>query len=333
MKVAADQLNSQLQRSLSPLYAVYGDDPLLTLEAADAIRAAARRDGCSEREVFTVERGFNWQSLMASGNSLSLFASKRLLEIRIPSGKPGTEGSKALEAYCANLPQDTITLVLLPKLDKATQNAKWFKALDNAGATVQVYPVDYARLPEWIGRRLSAQNQKADRDTLRFLAERVEGNLLAAHQEIQKLGLLYPEGSLSLEQVKNAVCDVARYDVFKLADALLEGDAARSARILDGLRGEGEDPVLILWALSREARQLAKIQVAVQAGTPAPQAMRNSGVWDSRQALVGKALRRLPLDKLQAALKRAADIDRMIKGLLKGDVWDELLQLGLSLAH
>lgn len=333
MKVAADQLSAQLQRGLSPLYAVYGDDPLLTLEAADAIRAAARASGCSEREVFTVERGFNWQSLMASGNSLSLFASQRLLEIRIPGGKPGTEGSKALEAYCANLPQDTVTLMLLPKLDKASQNTKWFKALDSVGATVQVYPVDYARLPEWIGRRLAAQNQKADRDTLRFLAERVEGNLLAAHQEIQKLSLLYPEGSLSFEQVKNAVCDVARYDVFKLGDALLEGDAARSTRILDGLRGEGEDPVLILWALSREARQLAKIQVAVKAGTPAPQAMRNAGVWDSRQALVGKALRRLPLDKLQAALKRAADIDRMIKGLLKGDVWDELLQLGLSLAH
>jgi DNA polymerase III, delta subunit len=333
MKLAADQLAQHLQRGLGGLYAIYGDDPLLTLEAADAIRTAARASGCDEREVFTVERGFNWQSLMASGNSLSLFASRRLLEIRIPSGKPGTEGSKALEAYCASLPPDTVTLVLLPKLDKSSQNAKWFKALDSAGATVPVYPVDYARLPEWIGRRLAAQNQKADRDTLRFLAERVEGNLLAAHQEIQKLGLLYPEGSLSFDQVKNAVCDVARYDVFKLGDALLEGDAVRSARILDGLRGEGEDPVLILWALSREARQLAKIQMAVKAGTPAPQAMRNAGVWDSRQALVGKALRRLPLDRLQAALKQAADIDRMIKGLLKGDVWDELLQLGLSLAH
>ena len=333
MKLAADQLAQHLQRGMGELYAVYGDDPLLTLEAADAIRAAARVSGCEEREVFTVERGFNWQSLLASGNSLSLFASRRLLEIRIPSGKPGTEGSKALEAYCAALPQDTVTLVLLPKLDKATQNSKWFKALDSVGATVPVYPVDYARLPEWIGRRLAAQKQKADRDTLRFLAERVEGNLLAAHQEIQKLGLLYPEGNLSFDQVKNAVCDVARYDVFKLADALLEGDAARATRILDGLRGEGEDPILVLWALSREARQLAKIQVSVQAGAPAPQAMRAAGVWDSRQALVGKALRRLPLPRLQGALKRAADIDRMIKGLLRGDVWDELLQLGLSLAH
>jgi DNA polymerase-3 subunit delta len=333
VKLAADQLAQHLQRGLGELYAVYGDDPLLTLEAADAIRAAARASGCTEREVFTVERGFNWQSLTMSGNSLSLFASRRLLEIRIPSGKPGTEGGKTLEAYCAALPPDTVTLVLLPKLDKATQNAKWFKALDAVGTTVPVYPVDYARLPEWIGRRLAAQKQKADRDTLRFLAERVEGNLLAAHQEIQKLGLLYPEGNLSFDQVKNAVCDVARYDVFKLADALLEGDAARAARILDGLRGEGEDPILVLWALSRETRQLAKIQVSVQAGTPATQAMRAAGVWDSRQALVGKALRRLPLPRLQEALKRAADIDRMVKGLLKGDVWDELLQLGLSLAH
>ncbi len=333
MQIRPEQLGAHLQRPVQALYTVFGDEPLLALEAADAVRTQARAQGYSEREVFTVEGNFNWQALLLSGNNLSLFASRRILEIRIPSGKPGLEGSKMLESYCANLPPDTLTLVALPKLDKTAQNSKWFKALDQAGVTIPVYPVERARLPAWVGQRLAAQNQRTDADTLQFLADKVEGNLLAAFQEVQKLALLYPAGVLSFEQVKNAIYDVARYDVFKLTDALLEGDSVRTVRILDGLRGEGVDPVLVLWALAREVRTLAKVQYAVRQGTAMPQALRAERIWDARQPLVQKALRRLSLGRLGQALKRAAGLDKMIKGLVRGDVWDELQQLGLHLAR
>lgn len=333
MQIRPEQLGAHLKQPLQALYAVFGDEPLLALEAADAVRTEARAQGYSEREVFSVEGNFNWQTLLQSSNNLSLFASRRILEIRIPSGKPGLEGSKMLEAYCANLPPDVLTLVALPKLDKTAQNSKWFKALNQAGVTVPVYPVERARLPAWVGQRLAAQNQRADADTLQFLADKVEGNLLAAFQEVQKLDLLYPAGMLSFEQVKDAVYDVARYDVFKLTDALLEGDSVRAVRILEGLRGEGVDPVLILWALAREVRMLAKVQYAVRQGTALSQALRAERIWDSRQPLVQKALRRLPLGRLGQALRRAAGLDKMIKGLVRGDAWDELQQLGLLLAR
>ncbi|MBZ0093353.1 MAG: DNA polymerase III subunit delta [Sulfuricellaceae bacterium] len=333
MQIRPEQLGAHLQRPVQALYTVFGDEPLLALEAADAVRTQARAQGYSEREVFTVEGNFNWQALLLSGNNLSLFASRRILEIRIPSGKPGLEGSKTLESYCANLPPDTLTLVSLPKLDKTAQNSKWFKALDQAGVTIPVYPVERARLPAWVGQRLAAQNQRADADTLQFLADKVEGNLLAAFQEVQKLALLYPAGMLSFEQVKDAVYDVARYDVFKLTDALLEGDSVRTVRILDGLRGEGVDPVLVLWALAREVRILARVQYAVRQGAAMPQALRAERIWDARQPLVQKALRRLSLGRLGQALRRAAELDKMIKGLVRGDAWDELQQLGLHLAR
>ena len=333
MRLKAEQLTAHLQRELAPLYVVFGDEPLLALEAADAIRAAARSKGYSERDLFTVEAGFNWQNLLACGNNLSLFAEQRILEIRIPSGKPGVEGSKALEARCTNLPPDTTMLVTLPKLDKTQQGSKWFKALEAAGTVVQVYPVERSRLPEWIAGRLAAQNQRAERDALQFLADRVEGNLLAAHQEIRKLGLLHPVGTLTFEQVKEAVLDVSRYDVFNLAEAMLAGDAVRFARILEGLRGEGVGQVLVLWALSQEIRTLTKIVLGQRRGIPVAQMMREARVWESRQTLLERALKRIGGKRLIAALKRAATTDRMIKGLERGDVWDELLQLGLMVVR
>ena len=333
MRLKAEQLTAHLQRELAPLYVVFGDEPLLALEAADAIRAAARSQGYGERDLFTVEASFNWQNLLASGNNLSLFAEQRILEIRIPSGKPGLEGGKAIEQRCANLPPDTVMLVTLPKLDKTQQGSKWFKALEAAGTVVQVYPVDRSRLPDWIAGRLATQNQRADRVALQFLADRVEGNLLAAHQEIRKLGLLHPAGALTFEQVKEAVLDVSRYDVFNLAEAMLAGDAVRFARILEGLRGEGVGQVLMLWALSQEVRTLTKIVLGQRRGIPAAQMMREARVWESRQSLMERALKRIGGKRLIAALKRAATTDRMIKGLERGDVWDELLQLGMMVVR
>ena len=233
MLLRPEKLSSHLQQGLKPLYIVTGDDPLLTMEAADEIRAQAKQADYLEREVLAVETGFSWSQLRTSGASMSLFASKRVLELRMPGGKPGTEGAAALEAYAADLPPDTLSLMLLPKLDKRTKDSVWFSALSSAGVVVETYTIELDALPEWIARRLAVQNQSAEHDTLRFLAESVEGNLLAAHQEIQKLGLLYPPRQLSFDEVSEAVLNVARFDVFQLGDAMLLGDAARAARILE----------------------------------------------------------------------------------------------------
>ncbi len=333
MKIPADRLGQQLVRGLAPLYTVYGDELLLALEAADAIRLRARQAGFGERELFTVDNKFNWRTLKISGDSPSLFATQRLLEIRIPSGKPGVEGGRAMEAHCAALPPETLTLVILPKLDHQAQKSKWFKVLDKTGVSVVATPVERCHLPRWIEQRLARQQQSAASHTLQFIADRVEGNLLAAHQEIQKLGLLYPPGKLSFEQVKNAVLDVSRYDVFKLADAILQGEAARVVKILDGLKSEGTDPILTLWMLAREIRSLANIHFAIADGMPLAQALRAEGVWESRHTLTRQALQRLSPAVLTTALRHATEIDRTVKGLARGDAGDMLLHLALMLAQ
>lgn len=332
MKLRPEQLGQHLAGPLAPLYAVYGDEPLLVQETADQIRAAAAREGFGERELFVVETGFGWENLLYAGNSLSLFAAKRLLDLRIPSGKPGAEGGRALERFCAALPADTVTLISLPALPRASQASAWFKALERVGTTIAIYPVERARLPQWIRQRLAQQGQQADAEALAFLAERVEGNLLAARQEVQKLGLLLPPGELSFSQVKEAVLDVARYDVFQLGDAMLAGDAGRLARMLEGLEGEGTAPTLVLWTMSREIRTLAVIRERLRGGAALPELLRSARIWDSRRPLVERALRRLGEPALRAAARRAAALDRLIKGLRGGDAWDELLQLGLLLA-
>lgn len=332
MHLKAAQLAGHLQKGLGPLYLVSGDDPLLTLEAADAIRARAREAGYLEREVLRVEPGFSWSQLAASSASLSLFASLRVLDIRMPSGKPGKEGEAALEAFAANLPPDTVTLITLPKLDKRAQSAGWFEALASAGVAIEVWPIDLDELPDWIGRRLAAQQQSADRDTLRFIAEQVEGNLLAAHQELQKLGLLYPPRKLSFDEVSEAVLNVSRYDVFQLGDAMLAGDAARVARVLDGLRGEGVKPIPVLGVLAWLIRGLNKARAALTRGADMNTALREGVFWGERQNLARRALPNLSAPRLAAALRHASEIDRMSKGLKAGDVWDELLQLCLRVA-
>lgn len=332
MHLKAAQLAGHLQKGLAPLYLVSGDDPLLTLEAADAIRARAREEGYTEREVLRVETGFKWNELAASGASLSLFASRRLLDIRMPSGKPGNEGAAALESFAADLPPDTVTLITLPKLDKRAQQAGWFETLASAGVVVDIWPIDLDELPDWLGRRLATQGQSADRDTLRFLAEQVEGNLLAAHQELQKLGLLYPARKLSFDEVSEAVLDVSRFDVFQLGDAMLAGDAARVARVLDGLRGEGVKPIPVLGVLAWLIRGLNKARAALTRGADMNAALREGNFWGDRQNLARRALPNLSPAGLANALRHAAEIDRMSKGLKAGDVWDELLQLCLRIA-
>jgi len=337
MQLRADALDAHLARSLAPLYVITSDEHLLALEAADKIRRAARAQGLTEREVLVAERYFKWGELTAANQSQSLFGDRKLIELRIPSGKPGKDGSAALQEYAANLSPDNVTLITLPKLDWQAQKSSWVTALQQAAVYIDIPLVDRAQLPNWIGARLAAQKQSADRQSIDFIADRVEGNLLAAHQEIQKLALLHPEGKLTFEQVHDAVLNVARYDVFKLNEAMLAGDAARLVRMLEGLKGEGEALPLVLWAVAEEIRTLLRIKAAAAQGKPIPALLKEFRIWGPRERLMEPAVRRLKLSTLRAALQEAAQVDKMVKGLraktFAGDPWDALLQLGLKVAH
>jgi DNA polymerase-3 subunit delta len=280
-----------------------------------------------------VDSGFRWSELSFAGASQSLFAARRILELRIPSGKPGTEGSEALQRYCEGLPPDTITLVALPGIDWRAQKSGWFDALERAGVVIEAKPVARKALPEWLAGRLRAQGQEAAPETLEFIADRVEGNLLAAHQEVQKLALLYPAGAVSHEQARDAVLDVTRYDVASLGEAMLEGDVPHLARRVDGLRGEGVAPALVLWAVAEEIRAIGRVLDGMASGRTPPQLWREARVWGtSHQSLMQQHCRRFTKEQVEAAVAHAARTDRMVKGLIRGDLWDELLQLVLRFA-
>jgi DNA polymerase III subunit delta len=332
MDIRLAQLPQHLGRGLAPIYVVHGDEPLLAIEAGDAIRAAARRAGCEEREILVVEPGFKWDALLAANANMGLFGGRKLVDLRIPSGKPGAEGAKALEAYAANPNPDHVTLVTLPRLDRAAQGAAWFAALTGAGVAVTVYPLDRDDLPAWIAARLARQKQRAGRETLAFLAERCEGNLFAAQQEIEKLGLLLGEGELDHDAVLRAVADVARYDVFQLSEAWLDGDAVRALRILRALEAEGEGIQLLLWQLSEDVHALASVQDAVAGGTSAATAIRSARVWGKRQAALERAVRRVRPGVAIALLRALARLDALSKGIGRGNAWDDLVTLAMTLA-
>jgi DNA polymerase-3 subunit delta len=331
MRIDSQQLPQHLKRGLSPLYVVFGEELLLAIEAADRIRAATSASGYEERKVLIAETGFDWGELPAASNNLSLFATRRVLDLRIPSGKPGMDGAAALIALADAPPPDTVSLISLPEVDRQTQASKWFEALEHSGVAVHAAAVHREGLPKWISHRFSLQGQRASEETLAFMADRVEGNLMAAHQEVQKLALLFPPGEVSFDDVKSAVLDVARFDVFELGPTLLRGERAHFVRMVDGLRGEGVAPSLVLWAIAEEARALSRVQGLINRGVPLQQALREARVWGPRQQSMPKALGRLDRRSLIAALARAAEVDRTIKGLRKGDAWDALLSLGLSL--
>ncbi|MFC7299087.1 DNA polymerase III subunit delta [Herminiimonas aquatilis] len=337
MQLRFDALDTHLSKPLAGLYVITSDEHLLALEAADKIRKTARAQGFSEREVLVVDRSFKWGELLSANQSQSLFGDKKLIELRIPTGKPGKDGGKALQDYSASLSPDNVTLITLPKLDWATQKAVWVASLQQASVFIDIPLVERAQLPAWLGMRLAAQRQSANRECLDFIAERVEGNLLAAHQEIQKLALLYPEGALSFEQIHDAVLNVARYDVFKLNEAMLSGDTARLVRMLEGLQGEGEALPLVLWAVAEEIRTLLKLKSGMAQGRPLSQLTKEHRIWGPRERLIEPALRRLKLATLESALQEAAQIDKMVKGLrakkFSGDAWDAMLQLGLKIAR
>ncbi|GAB2882351.1 DNA polymerase III subunit delta [Uliginosibacterium flavum] len=331
MNLRPEQLPSHLQRELASLYVLHGDEPLLVIEAADSIRAAAKAQGVTEREVLVTHQYFKWDEFGLAAGNLSLFGDRRLIDLRIPNGKPGKIGGESL-VRCARelpLPGGDITLITLPLLDWAMRKTVWFAALSEAGTMIECNAPELAQLPQWISGRLARQQQNAPREALDFIAGHVEGNLLAAHQEIQKLGLLYEPGALSLAQVEDAVLHVARYDTEKLRTALLEGDAPRCARLLEGLKGEGAAAPFVLWAMANEIRTLANVRAVIDGGQSVDGALKAERVFGPRQALIKRAVQRLKGGGLRAALMHAARIDRLAKGLDKGDVWDEFLQLAL----
>lgn len=334
MRLKPEQLTGLGKRELLPVYLVTGDEPLQAMEAMDALRRAARERGCATREVFTADKDFNWAQLAEAAGSLSLFAEKRILELRIDGAGPGRDGGQALVEYAERPAEDAVLLIQMGKLDKRSQSARWFKAVDQCGAVIQVWPVKPAALPGWLQQRLGARGLRADREAVALLAERVEGNLLAAAQEVEKLSLLYGRPGetvkLSLREVADAVADSARYSVYDLVDAAAGGAADRAVRILGGLRQEGVAPPLILWALANEIRTLRSMALRLAGGEPEARVL--GQVWQNRKSVVASALRRLKPPVWGILMQRCARADQVVKGVRGGREWDELQQLVTGLA-
>ena len=337
MKIKPDQLQAYLQKSLqikqlSPIFIISGDEPLLSQEAADAVRSTARKLEFTERETFDIDARFDWNLVFNETNSLSLFSDKRILELRITSGKPGDKGSKALCELCENPNDSNLILVILPKLDKGAYQSKWMKTLESKGVHIQVWPVTPEQLPRWINQRLVQCGIEASQGAVDILADRVEGNLLAAMQEINKLKLLSLEGKVNADIMSTVVADSARYNLFSFVDKVLDGDAQSAAKALRGLENEGTEPLALLWAITRELRTLNKASHQILLGNSKDKALKSAGVWDKRIPIFRKALSRLSAAHLRMLMHQASAIDRGVKGLRQADIWDELTTLVLSFA-
>ncbi len=332
MKIRPDQLNHHLQQSLAPIYLVGGDEPLQVQECCDAIRQTARQQGFTEREVRSVERGFSWDELLQLSSSLSLFGDKKIIELRLPTGKPGDEGARVLRDYAARADEDTLLMVICGKLDSASLRTKWAQALEQTGVVVQAWPIEARQLHDWIQTRMRQHGLQASRDAVSLLVERIEGNLLAAAQEIDKLVLLHGAGRIDAEAVAEAVSDSARYSIYTLVDTALSGRADKTIKIINGLKAEGIEPVLVLWALNREVRSLSSMAAELRKGAAIEAILNQQRVWERRKPLIREALKRHSLGRWYGFLQHGARIDRIIKGAEVGKPWDELLQLGLSIA-
>jgi DNA polymerase-3 subunit delta len=329
VKLYPEQLGEQLKRRLAPVYLLSGDEPLQLMEASDAVRQAARAAGYTNRELFYVDAGFDWSLLQESCDSFSLFGEPRLLDLRLPA-KPDKAGAAALLRYAERPPEDAILVATLPKLASADQKARWFQAMERLGVVVQVWPLEGEKLLRWLDRRLNSRGLLADQSGLRILAARVEGNLLAAAQEIEKLHILYGQGRLSDDQILRAVADSARYDVFGLAEEVLRGHAGKTCRMLMGLKAEGVAAPVALWALTRELRLVAALKSEIAAGASPESAFARHKVWDKRKAALEQALQRLNRDAVHRALLLSAKADRIIKGMETGEPWDALLSVCMS---
>lgn len=330
MNLRSEQLESHLARTLAPLYVVHGDEPLLALEAADALRAAARKRGFAERAVLFTHQHFDWGEFLDANANLSLFGDKKIVELRMPSAKPGSAGAAAIERYCANPNPDNLVIVTMPRPEGAAWKSGWFAAFSSKGVMIEVTPVHRRNLPAWIAGRLARQGQQASTEVLEFLADRFEGNLLAAYQEIQKFSLLQPATDFELEAVEQVIANVARFDPYSAAEALVTGDLGRYVRAIDGLRGEAEAPTFVLFALSAALSVLTDMH----RGKPLEHSCREHRLWNKPlQRAIAAAPRRFSRGAVARALLHCAAIDRVSKGLVQGRPWDEFLKLGLSLHH
>lgn len=331
-KLRADQVQASLEKSLAPVYLVSGDEPLLVQEACQQIRTRAKAEGFSERELLHTDGGFSWDSLHYLASSMSLFADKKVIEIRVHNGKPGDLGSKALVQYCSAPSKDKLLLLVFPKIDKRTHNSKWYKAVEQAGATVALWPISSHQLPRWLSQRIQSAGLKVDAQAIDILSAKVEGNLLAAVQEIEKLKLLGEGVHIDAQLMADSVMESSRYDVFGLCDAALSGSSAQTMKILQTLKNEGTPAAVVLWSLSREVRTLAGIQDALAIGEHFDQCARKHGIWDNRKAMVKAALKRLNKGQMQRLLRLLVLADKAIKGAVKDNPWDVLLDLALSLS-
>ena len=332
MRIKPDQLNATLQKGLLPIYFISGDEPLQLGELADAIRKAAKQAGFENREILSAETGFEWRQLAFAADSMSIFADKKIIDLRIPSGTPGAEGAKTLSNYCDRLPEDTLLLITAGKVAGSSLKSKWLEALDKKGVVIQVWPLEGQDLLRWLEQRMHQRGLSTDTEGLRILASRIEGNLLAAAQEIEKLYVLYGTGKLSSQQIFDVVADSSRYDVFKLMDCVLVANVSRILKVLSGLRSEGIAPPIVLWALTRDARLLIKIKLALSQGQNKDLVFKNNQIWDKRKQLVSNALNRLSDHDLNEVLVLSAKADRQIKGQEQGDVWEILLTICLKFA-
>lgn len=332
MQLKPQQLADHLSQHLAPCYLISGDEPLIVQECADAIRTAARAAGCAERQRISISGKDDWLELGHSAGSLSLFADRKLIEVQLPSGKPGTEGSKAIQEYLAGAQEDVL-LIISGRIDKQSQKSKWHVALNQAGVVLPVWPIFPAELPGWIAARIKTAGLTADNDAVTLLAERLEGNLLAASQEIEKLRLLHGEQTITAELVADTVSDNARYDAFRLVDVALSGDSRGAVRTLRGLRAEAVQPPVLLWALSREVRLLADLKREIASGTPVNAALSQRGVWQNRQALVRSAMNRLGGRDLAEMQALSFHADGASKGFMRGEPWSLLERLVVVLAQ
>lgn len=332
MKISVEQLAGQLKRDLLPVYLITGDEPLIVSEALDQLRKAAHAQGYLSREIYFAERGFDWNNLSAAGQSMSLFSERKIIDLRLPTGKPGNAGSLAIAELLAHPPEDTLLLISAPKLEGSAMSSRWVKAIDKAGAVIRIWPMEPRDLPGWINNRMQKEGLDAERDAVLHLARRVEGNLLAAQQEIDKLALLHAGGRITADDIDAAVADSSRFTVFKLADEAMAGRTERAIRMLGRLRREGAAAVLVLWALGKEVRQLASMREQLDNGGSMASLMSSNRIWKNRQGITGAALQRLDCQILYQLVAWVERADRAAKGQSGEDAWELLLTITAGLA-
>ncbi|MEC9255378.1 DNA polymerase III subunit delta [Thalassolituus sp. UBA2590] len=328
MKLRQDQLGPHLAKELAPCYLISGDDPLLVMEACDDIRKAVKQQGIDERELFHAEAGFEWRTLREEASAMSLFSSRRLLELRIPNGKPSDKG-ETIKDLAEHPSPDNIVLIICPRLDAKTQKTAWYKAIEKHGVVLPIWPIERNQYPSWLKRRFQMAGLQADQAAVSALAHQTEGNLLAAVQEIEKLRML-GETNVSEELIMQSAGDSSRFDAFGLADACLMGKLGEANRMLGHLRSEGHEPIMVLGALTRKIRQLIALKPC-QGAQALSEGFRSQGVWPRQQAPYKAALQRLSMKDLHRALSTAAEADLAAKGS-GDDAWLKMGQIVIILS-